>query len=153
MVINRSFLTMALAVFALPAGAQPAFGFCRNVESMVNTLVEFTSTTCVPTAGGGKGTNSFIFLSEKPVFSTEASKKAWLVVACAAAGSELNKRGALRADELWFSDIERTRQRLAYVVPAAVCKSLQPKVHAGAVSIDQMYGTLSSQLVRKEVPK
>lgn len=144
----------ALSLIApLSATAGPIETFCRRVEKSVNTLADFTSTKCVPAAGKEKGTYSFILISERPVFSNESSKKAWLIVVCSAAGSELNKRGALRAHELWFTDVERIKQRIAFRTEAESCKALQFNVHDGEMSIEQMYAKLNSGLVKKEVSR
>lgn len=148
-----SVVTITLLATSVVAVADPLDNFCRTVESSINILADFTNTKCLPTAGSAKGRNSFILLSEKPVFSNEQSKKAWLIVACAAVGSELNKKTAVRAEELWFSDVARTKERTAFSVSAATCKSLQSKVYDGALNIEQMYSTLSAQLVRKDVKK
>jgi hypothetical protein len=152
--VGRALIAVAMVWTATnAAAADPVDTFCRSVESSINALADFTRTRCLPTAGSSKERNSFIILSDKPVFSNEKSKKAWLLVACAAAGRELNKSGAIQADELWFSDVARTKERTAYAARAAACKSLQAKVHSGSISIDQMYGTLSAELVRKDVRK
>jgi hypothetical protein len=65
----------------------------------------------------------------------------------------MNKNSRLRLNELWFSDVERTKQRIAFVAPASECKALQSQVHAGSISIEQMYARLEAKLVRREVIK
>ncbi len=145
----RHRIGLLLLAVAASAAADPLDDFCRRVERSTNALADFTTTKCLPTAGTKKGSNSFLIISEKPVFSNEKSKKAWLMVACAAAGSELNKSSIVRADELWFSDVARTKERVAFAAPAATCKTLQAKASGGSIGLEQFYSTLSAQLVQK----
>ena len=121
----------------------------RNIDTLASTF----QTTCLPTAGGKSGVNSVLLIAGAPVFGNDKSKKAFLVVACAAVGSEMNKNSRLRLSELWFSDVERTKQRVAFVAPAAECKTLQSQVHAGSISMEQMYARLEAKTVRREVTK
>jgi hypothetical protein len=97
--------------------------------------------------------NSVLLIADAPVFGTERSKKAFLIVACAAAGSEMNANSRLRLNELWFSDVERTKRRIAYSLPAAECKMLQAQVHAGKLPIEGMYTQLEAKLARRDVGK
>lgn len=149
-IIRTSIAVIAFAA-TTHAVADPVDSFCRSVESSVNGLADFTLTKCLPTASKKNRQNSFILLSEKPVLSNADSKKAWMVVACAAVGSELNKASSVRADEIWFSDIAHTKSRVAFAAPAATCRSLQSRVRGGSLSVEQMYAALTAELVRKEV--
>jgi hypothetical protein len=135
------------------ASAEPIDQFCATVSRNIDTLASTFQTTCLPTAGGKPGVNSVLLIADAPVFGNEKSKKAFLVVACAAVGSEMNKNSRLRLSELWFSDVERTKQRVAFVAPAAECKTLQSQVHAGSISMEQMYARLEAKTVRRAVSK
>ena len=117
----KPILAALLWAVAFPTLADPSDTFCNTIQSQINVLADFTDTTCLPSKGGRTGTVSFLIISDKPIFSSEKRKKVWLLVSCSAAGSQLNKERSLAADELWFSDIENTRQRVAYTVPAALC--------------------------------
>ena len=148
-----TFALLLIALTPVVAIANPVDQFCANVSRNIDTLASTFRTSCLPTAGGKAEVNSALVIADAPVFSSEKSKKAFLIVACAAAGSELNKSSRVRLNELWFSDVERTKQRIAFVVPASECKVLQSQVHAGAISLEQMYSRLEAKLVRKEVAK
>ena len=146
--------TMFLALStAIAAAADPVDQFCQQVSRNIDTLASTFQTACVPTAGGKPGVNSALLIADAPVFGAEKSKKAFLIVACVAAGSEMNANARLRLNELWFSDVERTKQRIAYSLPAAECKSLQAQVHAGKLPLETMYTRIESKLVRRDVGK
>jgi hypothetical protein len=51
-----------------------AMGLCSQMERLVNVLVDYASTECLPNISDPKST-SFIFIVDKPIFSVEASKK------------------------------------------------------------------------------
>lgn len=145
---------LTLALFAGSAfAADPVDQFCQRVSGNIDTLASTFRTTCLPTAGGKPGVNSALLIADAPVFGTEKSKKAFLIVACAAAGSEMNANARLRLNELWFSDIERTKQRVAFSIQANECKTMQSQVHAGSMSIEAMYARLESKLTRRDASK
>jgi hypothetical protein len=146
-------LSFGVAAWAQPAEADAVEGFCEQVSRSIDTLASTFHTSCVPTAGGKPGVYSALVIAGAPVFANEKSKRAFLTVACAAAGNEMNKNGRLRLNELWFSDIESTKQRIAYSVPALECKQMQAKVSAGTMRVEDMHARLESKLVRREVAK
>lgn len=149
-----SILALALALVAGSTYAtDPVDEFCQRVSRNIDTLASSFRTTCLPAAGGKPGVNSALLIADAPVFGTEKSKKAFLIVACAAAGSEMNTNARLRLNELWFSDVERTKQRVALSIPASECKSMQSRVHAGNMSIEALYSRLESKLAHREVSK
>lgn len=146
--------TLLLALSAATcAAADPVDQFCQRVSRNIDALALTFRTSCLPTAGGKPGVNSVLLIADAPVFGTEKSKKAFLIVACAAAGSEMNANSRLRLNELWFSDVERTKQRIGYSLPAAECKTLQAQVHAGKLPIDGMYTQMEAKLARRDVGK
>jgi len=105
--MRKLFLIAAVAFFwALSVAAQSGEkgqSICYEVQNVVNALVDYTQTSCLPSRGKA-GALSFIVLSSQPVFSVEASKKAWLLVVVGAIGKSLNERPSVKADELWLSD-------------------------------------------------
>jgi hypothetical protein len=126
---------------------------CYQIEKTVNALVDYTQTSCLPTKGKSPETHSFILLSNKPVFSTEASKKGWVIAAIAATGDALNKNASVRADELWLSDTTQMKTRIVYVMPAAMAKSLQRKVKGDQITVDGMYSEIIKNLDKRNLPK
>lgn len=130
----RSSIGLLLAVTLLNAGVAGAQSTDAvlatfSIEGkMVNALVQFTRTMCLPSKGNPPGSRSFILISEKPVFLVEASKKAWIIVAVASIGSSLNDRPGIKADELALSDVNQAGNRLSFVMPAAIVKALQRRV-------------------------
>lgn len=132
--------TLTFTALAGPAPAQPQSpekgqALCYQIEKVVNALVDYAQTSCLPTAGRSPGTHSFILISSKPVFSVEASKKGWLLVAVAATGDALNKSASVKADELWLSDANEMKSRTAYVLPAALARSLQQQIKGDKISL------------------
>jgi hypothetical protein len=54
-----------------------AEGLCHQMEPLINTLIDYSYTKCL-TLGVSEATGtSFIFITEKPLFAVEASKKGW----------------------------------------------------------------------------
>lgn len=151
---HTAVFTLTLALVAGSAfAADPIDQFCQRVSRNIDTLASTFRTMCLPTAGGKPGVNSILLIADAPVFGSERSKRAFLIVACAAAGSEMNANARVRLNELWFSDIERTKQRVAFSIQARECKTMQSQVHAGSMSIEAMYLRLESKLRRRDVSK
>jgi len=125
---------------------------CYEVQNVVNAMVDYTQTSCLPSAGKA-GALSFIVLSSEPVFSVEASKKAWLLVAVASIGKVLNEQPLLKTDELWLSDANLMKSRVAYVFPTSLAKSLQRQVYDGQIDLEGMYIAIKRELIRKTISK
>jgi len=153
----RNVLVVAATVlfWSLSANAQSVEkgqSVCYEVQNAVNGLVDYTETKCLPT-GGKAGALSFIVISSEPVFSVEASKKAWVLVAVASIGKTLNDQPSLKVDELWLSDVNQMKSRIAHVMPVSLAKSLQRQVYNGQIDLDGMYAAIKKSLVRKTVSK
>ena len=149
-------LVAAAIGFSSTTVAQPAEkgqALCYQIEKIVNALVDYTQTACVPSAGKSPGAFTFILISSKPVFASEASKKAWVLVAVAASGDALNKNASVKAEELWLSDANEMKSRTAYVMPAALAKSLQRRIKADQITLDTMYSEVSKNLSQRNIPK
>ena len=129
-----------------------ATAVCYGVQTSTNTLVTYTETMCIPSPGK-EGASSFLVISSEPVFSAEASKKAWLLVVVAVIGKEMNDRPTFRGDEVWVSDVNQTKARVAYVLPTSLTKSLQSRAYNGQIDLDQMYAEITRNLVRKTVSR
>lgn len=151
--ISTTSIFVLTLLVAMQAVADPFDQFCQQVGQNIDTLASTFRTSCLPTAGGKAGVNSVLLIADAPVFGTDKSKKAFLLVACAAAGSEMNRNARVRLNEIWFSDVERTKQRMAYSLPASECKVLQAQVHSGKLPLEGMYSRIESKLVRRDVGK
>ena len=150
--------TSLIALLFLPAlglaqSAEKGQAMCYQIEKTINALVDYTQTSCLPTGAKQKNAYSFILLSSQPVFSVEPSKKAWLLVAVAAVGDILNKSESVKAEELWLSDVNLMKNRVAHVFPAPLSKSLQRRVKAGQLGVEAMYSEISKNLTQKSIPK
>ncbi len=138
------------------AGAQSAqkgLSICEHIEKNINVLVDYTRTSCFPSSGNVRGAYSFIIISSKSVFSIEASKKAWLLVAVASVGDALNKDDSVKADELWLSDANLMKDRVAYVMPVGTAKSLQRQIRANQITLEAMYTQILKCLTRRTIRK
>ena len=144
-------LTTPMAAFS--QSTETGQALCYQIEKMINALVDYTKTSCLPTAGKDKESHSFILLSSQPVFSGAASKKGWVLVAVAATSDALNKNASVKAEELWLSDANQMKSRTAYVIPAALAKSLQRKIKADQISLDTMYSEISKSMSQKSISK
>lgn len=124
---------------------------CADAERYVNALVDYTSTRCFPTTGK-EGALSVLMIAEKPVLSSPAAKKAWLIVVVASLGKVLNERPKLKVDEIYVSDVARTKQRQAYILPLSKTKTWQRAMHNGTKSVDSTYIEIERALRVTTVP-
>lgn len=153
--MHKVLLFVVVFFWSLSAVAQSAEkgqSICYEVQNVVNALVDYTQTSCLPTAGKA-GALSFIVISSQPVFSVEASKKGWLLIAVAAIGKTLNEKPSVKADELWLSDANQMKQRVAHVFPTSLARSLQRQVYDGQIDLERMYAVIKKNLVQKSIPK
>jgi hypothetical protein len=153
--MHRSLVAVVAFIWSLSATAQPVEkgqSICYEVQNAVNALVDYTQTSCLPSAGKA-GALSFIVLSTQPVFSVQASKKGWLLVAVASIGKTLDEQPSVKADELWLSDTNLMKSRVAHVFPASLAKSLQRQVYNGQIDLEGMYAAIKKNLVQKTIPK
>lgn len=151
--VGAVLVVLFLSSVTFAQSAEKGEALCYQIQNSVNALADFTQTSCLPSAGSTPGSYSFIVLSSNPVFSVEASKKAWLIVAIAAAGDSLNKQSSVKADELWLSDAALMKNRTAHVFPASLAKSLQRRVKNGQLDLEGMYSEIKRNLVQKTVQK
>lgn len=153
--LRRAVLTALLLSpgIANSQSAERGQAMCYQIEKTVNALVDYTQTSCLPTGGRQQGTYSFVVLSSQPVFSVEPSKKAWLLVAVAAVGDVLNKNASVKAEELWLSDAILMKNRVAYLMPAGVAKSLQRRIKADQITLDTMYSEICKNLAQRTITK
>ena len=126
---------------------------CHEIERTIDTLTAYTHTSCSPSKGRLPGTYSLIIISSGPVFSGQSSEKGWLLVAVAAAGYALNKNGAVKGGELWFSDPDNMKSHIAYEMSLKAAKSLQRRVKSHRITPEVMYSEIKKDLTRKQIPK
>lgn len=143
---------LVLGALAIAQDAAKGASICGEVQAVVNEMVDYTRTSCIP-AGGKAGAISFICISDKPVFSVEASKKAWMLVMVASLGKTLNEQPSVKVDELYLSDANLMKNRTAYVLRAELARSLQRQIYSDQISLDEMYSTISRSLVKKTITK
>ena len=121
-----------------------AEGLCSEMVEFVNGLADFTATKCLP--GGSKTGTEFIFISEQPVFSVPASKKAWLMVVVAAVGKVLNDHPDYSAGALLFADVKMAATKQYESLPATTAKDLQRRTMAGNLDVDGMWAAISADV-------
>ena len=131
---------------------QAGLAVASEMQDIVNTLVDYTSTTFIPAAGNKAGTYSFIALSEQPVFELPDAKRGWLVVAVAAAGQVLREHGDIEADQIVVTDSSLMRQRKAFAIDAGTGQSLQQRVSSGAITLEKMYSDILAGLEEYKLP-
>lgn len=154
-ILNRSVLIgfLLLPGIANAQSTEKGQAMCYQIEKTINALVDYTQTSCLPTRGNLPGNYSFIVLSSQPIFSVEPSKKAWLLAAVAAVGEAMNKNASVKADEVWLSDGNLMKNRIAHVMSADTSKSLQRRIKADQITLDAMYSEISKNLTRKTIEK
>lgn len=137
---------------ALSQARDSARLLCDQIESLVDAVCDCTRTACRPARGGAPGSGSFIVLSSEPVFDGEDSKREWVLVAIAAVGYALNGNASFKGDEVWLSDTGQMQDRVAYVVPAEVAKSVQRRVSNNEITLDEMYAEIVQHMTRGTLP-
>src|SRR5579864_7324683 len=121
-----------------------AMGLCSEMEGYVNSLVDFSTTKCIPEFDK-LGVN-FIFVTEKPLFSVESAKKAWLITVVGAYGKTLSERGNYKVDSLYLADAEMAKVVSYQTMKGSVAKELSRKVRAGEIDLNAMYARILSSL-------
>jgi hypothetical protein len=128
-----------------------AMGLCSQMERLVNALVDYASTECLPNISDPKST-TFIFIADKPIFSVEASKKAWILVVVAVVGKTLNDESSYSADKILFADVSMVKEKNYYTIRASLAKSLQHKVNSGQMNLATMWSEVTAALKPFMVP-
>lgn len=147
-------VSLTYTIFTLPVYAEQrtitsdqaliAMGLCEDMAVKINSIVDYTSTKCIP-AFSNKGTD-FIFVSKKPVFSVSESKKAWIIVVVASVGKTLNDKPSYSADEVLFADSSMVPSMKYYAIPAILAKSLQRDVFIGRITLNDMWERIAAAL-------
>ncbi|WP_427914820.1 hypothetical protein ACPWT1_07885 [Ramlibacter sp. MMS24-I3-19] len=132
------------------AGAAQVDDFCYAVARDVETIEARFQSMCAP-SNADKPIKSALLIAQQPIFDDDDSRKVYLIAACAAIGRELSRRPKLRMSDIWLSDAQHVKIRTAYVLPAQQCRFLQAKVHAGSMSLEQMYEQIRANLVERNV--
>lgn len=138
--------------WAIAQDADKSMSLAYQIEKNVNTLVDFTSTSCIPGAGSEAGTTSFILLSSEPIFSVEAAKKPWIIVAVGAAGDVLNRNSSVPVENIVLTDSSLMKRRIIHVIPAERVKSLQRKISSDQITLDQLYREILKSLKQQRLP-
>jgi hypothetical protein len=128
-----------------------AMGLCSQMERLVNALMDYASTERVPNISDPKST-SFIFIVDKPIFSVEASKKAWMLVVIAAVGKTLNDNSSYSADQILLAELSMAKEKKYYATRASLGKSLQHKASIGQINLDTMWSEVIAALKPFVVP-
>ena len=129
--------------------ALEASGLCYKIQNFINALAKYTDTLCIP-ALGQQGV-TFLLLSKEPIFSVEASKKAWLVVTVGAVGKVMNMHQTIKASEVYVSDMNLMKNRLGFKYPVDLAKRLQQQAAEAQLEIDEFYGQLNRALASADI--
>lgn len=139
-------------LFVAAQSVENGQSICYEVQNTVNALADYTQTSCLPSSGKDNAF-SFIVVSSQPIFSAEASKKGWLLVVVASVGKILNEQSSVQADELWLSDANLMKSRVAYVFSTSMAKFLQQQVYNGQIDLEGMYAAIKKNLVQRIISK
>ena len=90
-------------------------------------------------------------LSKEPIFSGEASKKAWLVVTVGAVGKVMNMHHTIKASEVYVSDMNLMKNRHGFKYPVDLAKRLQQQAAEEQLEIDEFYRQLNRALVAADI--
>jgi hypothetical protein len=129
--------------------ALEASGLCYKIQNFINALAHYTDTLCIP-ALGQQGV-TFLLLSKEPIFSVEASKKAWLVVTVGAVGNVMNLHHTVKASEVYVSDMNLMKNRQGFKYPVDLAKRLQRQAAEERLELDEFYGQLNRALAPADI--
>jgi hypothetical protein len=118
--VLSSVVTLQVSVIQADEALE-ASGLCYKIQNFINALAKYTDTLCIP--GLGQQGVTFLLLSKEPIFSGEASKKAWLVVTVGAVGKVMNMHHSIKASEVYVSDMGLMKNRQGFKYPV----DLSPK--------------------------
>jgi predicted RecB family nuclease len=96
---------------------------------------------------------SFILIAEKPIFSDEASKKAWLIVTVGAVANVMNAHNTIKSSDVLVSDRHMMKKRKGYKYPIALAKSLQRQTKAHQIGLEELYQQLNVALIPNPIPR
>jgi hypothetical protein len=121
------------------------------MTASINTMVEFTKTVCAAVASEDPKKYSFILASEKPVFSNEKTKKAWVLMAAVSAGYSLNEHSKIQAKEIILADASTMTFHKGYALPATTAKEIQSKIKSEELTLDQAYAKALAGMTEKDM--
>jgi hypothetical protein len=146
--ILSSVVTLHVSVIQADEALE-ASGLCYKIQNFINALANYTDTLCIP-ALGQQGV-TFLLLSKEPIFSGEASKKAWLVVTVGAVGKVMNMHRTIKASEVYVSDMNLMKNRQGFKYPVDLAKRLQQQAAEEQLEIDDFYTQLNRALVPADI--
>jgi hypothetical protein len=145
----RGFALLGLALASLAASvaaAAPADEACRTAAANINTLVPAMPTDCI---GSGAQETDLIFVTTANVFGDEKRKKAYLLVAVAAAGEALTRTKANSVKRISIMDLSLGKAGQAFQISAKDARKLQRQVAEAEISVEKMYaGILTAGTIR-----
>jgi hypothetical protein len=121
-----------------------AMGLCTEMVQRINIIVDYSETKCIPSLAT-TGTN-FIFVTEKPLFLIETSRKAWMLVVVAAVGKALSDNSSYHADKIFVADVDMAKEKKFYVMSATLAVHLQRDVFVGKITGEEMWSQISAAL-------
>ncbi|MGE3623572.1 MAG: hypothetical protein AB7H77_06865 [Bdellovibrionales bacterium] len=130
-----------------------AMGLCSEMERLINVLVDYTQTKCIPVMNGGSGL-SFLFISSQPVFSVDASVKAWALTVVGAYGHTFNPRPSYKLDSIYLSDLSLIRdQRTAEALKGSTAKKLQKQIYDGKIELEAAWSQIKANMKPYKIPE
>ncbi len=140
-------------VFAHPQDITAAKGICYDSERLMNLLVDFTETKCIPARTPNKETLSLLIVSSQPIFAVESAKKGYLLAAVGALGYTLNSNPKTKVDEVWFSDVQNVKKLKVWMVSVDLLRSLQRRIKSDNLTLKQGWSELSRSLSAKNISR
>ena len=143
-------LLSTLMALGLTAGgsagptAQDGLLLCAKIERNVRALIDWTTTECQfgTNADGGF---DLILVSSQPVFSVEASRKAWMLVAIAAT-AEATRTSSTRTGQLVMTDRNLVADRKGYAIDTAAARSIQGRMKRDELALDDALAEIGDAL-------
>lgn len=116
---------------------------CVRASKSINILADFTHTDCMVTKDEGGFT--LIFVSLDPIFTSDKTKKPFLMVLIGAIGAELNAKPNSRITSIGFMDKELGKKRTYFLIPAKDVAHLQKAISSDQINLENFYsGILAS---------
>jgi hypothetical protein len=136
--------TVALLVTC--ANAQVSMSQASIMKRQIDTMCsDFTDTMVIPTAQP----DALLLVSMK-VLQTTQSRNVWTLIGAASAA-----KANINVKEIWFSDVASMRgtEPYALVLSMGVAKSVQERLHSGAINLEQGFSEIQRNLTKKVIKK
>jgi len=143
-------LTWTLAAPNSLADEPAATRVCARVAPIINALIDFAETACVPGREAG-GYTLMIVTKQTAVAGT--TRRSYLLTVVAAVGKELDTVGTKRINAVAIMDRQLATQRKYLRIPVTDVLKISRDLRADLITLDQMYAAIEESAKVVDLPK